>query len=222
MIANIKCTLVFILIIIASCNKKKDLSVPQASTIDYYPLQIGSFFVYDVVQSKYDLLGKYDTTYQIKVVLQDSWIDLESNTSYKMFRYKKPQGTNDFVLDSLWHVKKVDSKNVVVTENNVPYLKLSMPLAKDKTWSGNLYNSYPEQLYKVSSIGSAWGRYPNTATIIEKNASNLLFRDYSAEVYAENIGLVYKEIQNVKFEFGKGTINEGIVYKQTLSSYGLE
>lgn len=222
MTASIRYAFIFLLTMMVSCQKKKDLSVPQASTIDYYPLQVGSYFIYNIVQSKYDLAGRHDTTYQLKVALQDSWIDLESNTSYKMFRYTRPNTATDFMLDSLWHVKKMNGNNVVVTENNVPYLKLSMPLVKDKTWSGNLYNNYPEQLYKVSSIGGAWGGFSNTATIVQKNVSNLLYRDYSAEIYAENIGLVYKEIQNVKFEFGKGTINEGIVYKQTLSSYGLE
>lgn len=207
---------------LVSCQKKKDLAEPSVSTVDYFPLQLGAYFVYDVSKSDYNLGVKKDTSYQLKVVLKETWVDLESRTSYKVFRYKKPNGGSEFAFDSIWQAVKDEQKRVIVTENNTPFVKLSLPLLKDKTWDGNLFNTYPEQIYKVSSIGNSFGVYSNTATILQKNVSNLLQRNYSSEIYAENIGLVYKELQDVKLEFGTGRIAEGVVYKQRLSNYGTE
>jgi len=207
---------------LASCHKKKDLAEPSVSTVDYFPLQLGAYFIYDVSKTDYNLAGKKDTSYQLKVVFQETWVDLESRTSYKVFRYKKPNGGSEFAFDSIWQAVKDEHQRVVVTENNIPFIKLSLPLLKDKTWNGNLYNTYPEQMYKVSSIGNSFGIYSNTATILQKNVSNLLQRNYSSEIYAENIGLVYKELQDIKLEFGTGRITEGVVYKQRLSNYGME
>jgi hypothetical protein len=216
----------FILIIttfyLVSCQKKKDLAEPTISTIDYFPLKIGSYFIYDITQSDYNLGVKKDTSYQLKVALKETWVDLESRTSYKVFRFKKPNSALEFAFDSIWQAVKDEQNRIIVTENNVPFIKVSLPLLKDKTWDGNLLNTYPEQIYKVSSIGNSFGAYSNTATILQKNVSNLLQRNYSSEIYAENIGLVYKELQDVHFEFGTGRISEGVVYKQRLSNYGVE
>lgn len=212
-------TAVFYLV---SCQKKKDLTEPAVSTTDYFPLQLGAYFIYDVAKTDYSLGVKNDTIYQLKVVLKETWVDLESRTSYKVFRYKKPNGGSEFAFDSVWQAVKDEQKRVIVTENNVPFIKVSSPLLKDKTWNGNLFNTYSEQIYKVSSVGNSFGVYANTATILQKNVSNLLQRNYSSEIYAENIGLVYKELQDIKLEFGTGRITEGVVYKQRLSSYGIE
>jgi hypothetical protein len=212
-------TTVFYLV---SCQKKKDLAEPSISTIDYFPLKLGAYFIYDVSKTDYNLAGKKDTSFQLKVVLKETWVDLESRTSYKVFRYKKPNGGLEFAFDSIWHAVKDEQIRAIVTENNVPFVKLSLPLLKDKTWNGNLFNTYPEQIYKVSNIGNSFGVYSNTATILQNNVSNLLQKNYSSEIYAENIGLVYKELQDIKLEFGTGRITEGIVYRQRLVSYGVE
>ena len=207
---------------LVSCQKKKDLTEPSVSVIDYYPLKLGSYFIYDVSKTDYNLAGKKDTSYQLKLVFKETWIDLESRTSYKVFRYKKPNGSSEFSFDSIWQAVKDEQKRVIATENNVPFVKLSLPLLKDKTWDGNILNTYPKQIYKVVNIGNSFGTYSNTATIIQDNISNLIQKKYNSEIYAENIGLIYKEIQNLKLEFGTGKITEGFVYKQNLSSYGME
>jgi hypothetical protein len=208
-----------------SCQNKKDLSSPATISDDYFPLAKGQYAIYDVVETRYDLQGNRDSVYQLKVALEDAWVDLEGGTSFKMYRYKKPSNASKFILDSIQQVKKVNQNQVLVTENNVPFLKLSLPLVEAKTWNGNMFNTFPTEKYTVSNLGKTWGQYPNTVTIIHKKDFNLVYKKYRVEVYGKDVGLVYKESQEVNYstaaaDFGKYVIADGKVYKQTLTGYG--
>ncbi len=213
--------LVFLILGLFSCRKTKDLTSPTVENVEYYPLKVGNYSIYQVQKSNYGLTGRTDTSFQLKNVFQESWTDLEGDASVKIARYKKGENAISFVLDSIWHAK-TKSSQVIVTENNVPFLKLHMPLSEGKVWNGNLFNSSEAQNYKVSNLATPWGEFANTVTIVQQNVSNRLYREYIAEIYAKDIGLVYRELQNVKLEFSTGRITEGTVVKQTLTSYGKE
>jgi len=221
-------TVLFLFFCIQSCHKQKDLSpLSTSSTIDYFPLYKGKYFIYEVIDSRYDLFGRHDSLYQLKVAFQETFQDLEGKTSYKLFRFKKSNNNFEFTLDSIWYTKQPDNSQILIIENNVPYLKLSNPLYESKTWNGNLYNSYPGEKYKVFNLGKSWGNYSNTVSIEQKNESNLTFKNYRIEVYSKDVGLVYKESQAIIYssngsDFGKNIIIGGTTLKQTLISYGTE
>lgn len=220
--------LVFLFVtLVLACSKKKDLTVEAVIVSnDYYPLRKGAFKEYEVYKSVYLSFSKKDTIYKVKEVLKEVITDLEGETAFKIFRYSKAGLDTVYALDSVWYAK-LSNGRVVVTENNVPYVKISYPLTDGKTWNGNLFNFNGDEIYTATSLDKPNGMYPFTVSILQKNDTNFLYRNFCLETYAKEIGLVNKEVKVVQFskspeDFRKGIIVDGIIVKQRLINYGNE
>jgi len=70
--------------------------------------------------------------------------------------------------------------------------------------------------------------FKKTTTVIqEETTDNILFRNIRKEIFAENIGLIYKQATLLNFCadvdcLGQDIIETGIDYKQELIGYGVE
>jgi hypothetical protein len=219
---------ILLLTFIFSCKKEKDLDVAPTSIInDFYPLKSGRYAIYNVQKSTYDANGRHDSTYQLKELFSEPWTDLENGVSYKYYRYKKKEGQTSFVFDSVWHVK-FKTNALIAIENNVPFIKLRYPIVEGNQWNGNELNTYPTQYYTALHAFQNWQSYPQSVRILQRNDSiKFIKRNLLVDVYAQNIGLVHKEIRNVNYstsaaDFGQGVIKDGYTLKQELVEYGVE
>lgn len=165
---------------------------------DYYPLQTGRFWEYEVIKTTYslDFNKEIDTFYTREVI---SSVTFEFDEDLKQIeRYKKSDLSDEWVLDSLWTTKRTPN-NAQRTEQNVTHVKMTFPIQDGKQWNGNAYNIYDsekytyEGLYEAFSISNDYTFDESVHVMIGPNLPpNLIETDQRYEVYAKNIGNVYR------------------------------
>ena len=177
---------------------KLAVQVTYCSGHAFYPLSTGDYREYKVRQINYSILANPDTiTYFLKEETGDSYINQTGTTTFTLNRYKRSNDTLAWEIDSVWTVIKSQT-NIVVRENNIPYTKLIFPVLDQKQWDGNAFNIYEEELYTYEAtyhpfiIGNK--EYKPTLKVIQaNNPDSIVMKDIRSEIYAENIGLIYKE-----------------------------
>jgi len=224
-----KFLLLFLIVtLLLSCRNKKDLTVPPSSDLsDFYPLKKGSYYVYRLEEKHYSSGNVFDSSGFLKVSYVQTWTDAQGGISFKAYRYKKFSDTAIYKISAVWSATSKEENKSIVTENNIPFIKLHYPLSEGRKWDGNAFNTLGTETYTAVNVGQSWSNYPSTVTIVQRNDTNLLSRDFRTEVYALNVGLIYKETRTVKYsgsveDFGKGIIVDGVVIKQKLLEYGIE
>jgi len=220
-----------ILIYVSACDSKIEID-PAETGQAFYPLSTGDYREYKVEQIKYSILSTPDTIrYFLKEQVGDSFINQTGGITYTLNRYKRSDDTIAWVIDSVWTVIKSET-NVVVSENNIPFTKLIFPVLDQKKWDGNAFNTLEEELYSYEyayqPITLENIDFNSTITVIHKyNPDSIVMRDIRNEIYAANVGLIYKEsiILHYCTEnecLGKQIIEQGLDFKQELIGYGNE
>ncbi len=222
-----------------SCAKKK---IPQDESLlglDYYPTTIGKYVIYDVDSTIYNSLTQDTvvTKYRIKEKITELFTDNEGQDALRLERFIKKYNPNKPYDSIAWAIKEVwmvnaNKKSVQVVEGNVRFTKLVFPIQQGANWNGNAKNTIGEWMYtyeyidKAETIGSK--QLDKVLNVKQKNYRTLISYQNYTEKYAKGVGLVYREITdilsnnvivNVPVE---GRIEDGLIYKQTLVTYGNE
>jgi hypothetical protein len=224
-----------LMILLTACNTDDaNLDLFPAGT-DYFPLTIGNFVVYNVKETNYFLNEprKTEATYQLKEVIKESYKDLANNTTYRIERYKRNNGRDNWVLWNIW-TARVDYKAAVRTEDNFSAIKLVFPLENGKKWNPNTFNTSnttTPNTYQMLDLGKSFSfagkSYAETITVSQSNDSTLVGKDKRMEIYAKDIGMIYKKIDVLvycQFENcrGKAEIERGNVMEMSVFDYGKE
>jgi hypothetical protein len=125
-----------------------------------------------------------------------------------------------------------DDREAVMNEENISFLKLKFPLVEGEEWNGNLYNSIGEDTYLMEATDAPFTsngtEYLDCLVINQHdNQDFVVALDRREEVYAKNIGLVYRLADQISFCtvgtcLGKQQIESGVKYMQTIKAYGRE
>lgn len=224
----------FLILGVAACSSEKKEVGPEVLGHHYYPLEVGAYRIYDVQDIRFTLLEGGDTNnYQLKEVIHDYYRKDQDDTSYYLHRYSRNPGSGvNWELDSVWTVRK-DLKRVIVTENNIPYVKLVFPFRTGLSWDANVTNAEEPVSYTIS--GTEGNRqigdqvYESAVTVVERNNMDTVIQErYIESVYAPEAGLIYKEIRYIDYCattvecLGLGIIEGGRKYTQQLIEYGKE
>jgi len=205
---------------------------PEDMGYDFFPLEIGDYKEYKVENIKYRILGDHDTSYYLlKEVVADTFRNQAGNLVYKLNRYKSDPNNIDWNLDSIWTATK-NITNVVVVENNIPYARLNFPVRDNYNWDGNAFNimDYDDYIYidAYKPIEFEEKVYNSTVKVIhEETLDYIVSTNIRNEIYAENVGLIYKETIILHYCtenecLGDTIIEQGVNYKQELIDYGKE
>ena len=119
---------------------------------------------------------------------------------------------------------KKTSRTAQKVEENIRFTKLIFPISRGSFWNGNGFNYLAEKEYYYDSINesSTFGlnSFDSTVYVIQNSNNNLLEFDEAYEVYAKNIGLVYKKDVELNINFGNVLdINEGYEFEQVILNY---
>lgn len=203
---------------IISCEKQS-VEVTFASIKDYYPIQKGRSITYQLDSTIYNESNntKSISSQIIRDVLDTTLTDNLGTTNYIYKRsIRNKVDTTKWDLQLTYRVI-IDSTKLIVTENNLRFIKLVSPLREGYSWKGNSYInsaentalSYlsdwqytyekintPETINKIS--------FPETISVLQKNDTIGNPNDrkqyaailYSKEIYAKQTGLIYKEMIN--------------------------
>ncbi len=229
-------------LLIWSCSDNADVVLKNDA--DFFPVSVGSFFIYDVEETKYSTIsGQEDFIYKLKLTVTDSFVNNSGGSTYVVLRSRQDQGTTGFDYLDTWSVR-VEASQVVTIEDNISFVRLAFPLVVGKQWNGNVLNTLGGEetcgdnptiscdLYQVESMGIPFDlngeMLTETLEIVQNNNLDVIVKqDVRKEIYARNIGLVYKESTILEFCtvgncIGQQQIENGVKLKQTLVEYGKE
>lgn len=221
-------SILFIVFAFVSC--KKDSTIPPVDMgYKYFPVNKGHWIIYDVDSTVWDDFfpledPRHDSTYnfQLKEITESIFNDNASRTTERIERYKKI-GSLDWYLKNVWFSNLTNSTAEKV-ENNIRYLKLTFPIRKGLTWNGNIYNTEDKQDYTYKEIHAPYSingiSFDSTLTVVQKvDTNSLIKKEFAIEVYAKNIGLIYKK-QFTKETQINGSIVKGLEYTLKIKSWG--
>lgn len=208
---------------------------PDASRLglDYFPLQKGKYWVYEVNSIDYLVTGGFtEKTIQLKIQLADSFLlNYENQWSYVAYLFERENESQAWSASATQQLYRNQRQGVWVEQNN-PFLKLSFPFSENKSWNGNALNSMEAENYQLEEVFRSFvmdaDTFPNTVTVIQAdNNDSIISLDRRIEVYAQDIGLVYKLFSQIDFCndiecLGLGEIDFGTFFSWKLIEYGQE
>lgn len=230
------------LLLFASCKKSSEELVTPAIS-DYAPLTVGKYITYSLDSLVYTNFGTVEAHrfYDVRYVVADTASDNLGNKGYKIIRYIKPSGSGTFTPDNTFSGYNT-GRNFEFIENNLRYIKLAQPVKEGGSWKGNSYINTSsggtpgldylddwdytyENVGQSAKVGSV--TLANTVTVNQRDlsdglpvtgATNYAQRDFSKEIYAAGIGLVYREFLHFEYQGGSHTY-EGYGVKYTMTDH---
>jgi hypothetical protein len=183
---------------------------------DYYPLTTGHFIDYAVDSIVYNDFNQTTDTFKLefKDEIEDQFLDNEGRTSYSIQRYYRQDSTYLWDENQTYYATTTSFKLEVV-ENNLRFIKLVFPVKLNTRWYGNTYipassNSDLQWLdgwdYKYLKVSEPFNNgkieFTNTVTVTQvdntegapDDPNQFSAHTFSKEVYAKNVGLVYREL----------------------------
>lgn len=165
--------------------------------LNYYPLEVGGYKIYDVIEKKYTVLGTTTDIYELKELVSDSNLNASNNLQYIIHRLTRTDDTESWHLDSIWTAQK-STYIAILNENNVPFVKLSFPIEDQLTWDGNSLNTLEQEIYSyethVPDTLLMDSLYQDLVLVIQNDrGEDFLGVEYRSEVYAPNVGMIIKE-----------------------------
>lgn len=237
-------TLLFILapaFLLFSCNK--EIAVLNFERIqNYYPIAKGKYITYRLDSTVYTTVGtkKELRSYIVIDVLETSITDNLGKTDYVFKRsIRNSIDTTQWDLLTTYRVS-IDSSKIAVTENNLRFIKLASPLREGLTWKGNSFVNTNDNnnlafldgwLYSYGKPDESkvinGNSFKETVSVFQKNDTIGNPNDkrmyaatlFSKEVYAKNIGLVYKEFMKETWQPPNASTVNGY-YEE--GSYGIK
>lgn len=184
---------------------------------EYFPMEGDKYRVYQIDSTVYD---EYNCTvqtvsYQVKEVTGATGTDGEGDTYHAIQRYFRNNVTEPWVLEAVW-TEKMESNQIQRVEDNQRFIKLVFPIKQNRRWDGipfirrdtlvairggsiDLYKDWDD--FEVMEMGVPFldtlsnETYPDVVKIMQVDKTNEIERRFATEIYAKNIGLVYKEMR---------------------------
>jgi hypothetical protein len=212
-------------VILDSC-KKQTGTIATSALLDYMPLQPGKYIHYRLDSTRYVNFGQNDTviSYDAKDVVDEQITDNEGRPSYRVIRYLRDIASVDSAdySPSMTYMVTPTRNVIEVSEENLRFQKLKLPVTEGFSWRGNTYLP-TSPFYDVYQFGNdqdidLWDYtyqnvdqsaeingnvYDSTVTVLQiADSSNvpiefpdgLAYKNYWVEQYAKNVGMIYKEV----------------------------
>ncbi|QDK77682.1 hypothetical protein EXU85_03360 [Spirosoma sp. KCTC 42546] len=198
------------------CKQTSTDPVPDDSA--YFPLQTGDYWIYQVTQETYSLTNPATKRiYQLQEKVGNSFTQ-NGQLFFLVEESIKPSSQSDWQINAIHTVYK-NLSEVVSQESNVPTLRLVFPISSATSWNVNTYNANPDTLLSYQNDGRPFilgnQTFDRTVSVVGKNDSTLINQQKYQRVYAQNVGLIYREDASLAFCqstpdcIGKGIISSG-------------
>jgi hypothetical protein len=197
----------------------------------YFPLEIGSWIVYDVDSTVHldidDQTNQPDTSiayyhYQLKETIDSSFIDGQGDTASRILREIRMSDTLPWNFLNIWTCKR-NANSAQRIEDNIRFVKLSFPISSGVSWNGNAFNTLPGEEYMFEEVHQrlAVGPYvfDSTVTVNQEEFISLINRIVRKEKYARMVGMVSRQRDSLNIN-GLGETINGVEFRQTVNSYG--
>ncbi len=220
----LKTGIILLLFFVFFVSCKKETEIPFNMGYKYFPVNTGHWVIYNVDSISYnDFTGKIDSfNYQIKELVESVYTDNSGNVTQRLERYIRANDTSQWLIKNVWF-ENLTVSNAQRVEENERYIKLIFPVVDGQKWNGNAFNTIGAQDYKYQNVNSICNvngiAIDSSLVVLQRHDSSLIGRDFQEEVYAVNIGMIYKKFYHLTTE-PTGLITKGIDYSYTIHSYG--
>lgn len=203
---------------LTSCKKDNEDLSGLSTGEGYYPLEIGKYVLYNVDSTYWDDFLRTELVYtsQVRYQTADTFRNAAGELSYKIDVFQRKQTTDSFELREVFYATRTNN-SIEVNQKNLTFIKLVFPVLDGKTWNGNAKVPISDQMYSQEFDNPNWlytyhkadrpfdpgnNNYEHTVTVNQiddqfnnpdVDSSAYAYRNYSQEVYALNVGLVYRE-----------------------------
>ncbi|MBS1927666.1 MAG: hypothetical protein IT254_10140 [Chitinophagaceae bacterium] len=208
--------------ILFSCKKStQDFITPAISK--YVPLEVGKYIVYRLDSLVFVDFGTNTQThsYEVKYEVSDSLTDNLNRKAFRITRFIRVNNTQNWTPDNTFMAVNYGTGYEFV-ENNLRFIKLKQPIRNDYSWKGNSFiDTYSTDSpvrymddwdYVYADVGQPLQltnfSLPNTITVNERDEvignpddpQSYAEKNISKEVYAEDIGLVYRQFLHTEYQ----------------------
>lgn len=204
------------LFFLSSCKKEIIPADEVELGKDYFPVMAGHFIEYDVDSILYNDFTKTTDTFKLEFrdEIGETYLDNEGRQSFVINRYYRQDSTYTWEENLTYYVTATSFKLEVI-ENNLRFLKLVFPVKLNTRWYGNSYipagfnvdlQWFQDWDYKYVNVSEPYNNgninFENTVTVNQVDitegapdeANEYSARTFAKEVYAKNVGLVYREL----------------------------
>ncbi|MCS6822645.1 MAG: hypothetical protein NZ551_12370 [Microscillaceae bacterium] len=207
--------LLFLLFALFACEQIPVEPLEKRLGLAYAPIEVGRYIIYEVTEKIYSLSAPMEEKkYQLLERIAETFEDIQGENALRIERFKRNTVTEPWQIDSVWVAKRT-SQLFIKTENNIPYIKLTFPIQENKTWNGNARNNFSEQTYRMTNLNQRRRirnlTFDRTLQVIQRRDSSLVGLNKQIEIYAENVGLIYKESNVVTYCSTPNCLGQGII-----------
>jgi hypothetical protein len=229
----------------ASCFtacKKNNEELAIATTTDYAPLKIGKYITYSADSLVFINANTTEAHrfYEVRYTVADTATDNLGRKGFRITRSIRKNSPDAFVPDNSFFA--VHSNNTFeLKENNLRFLKLTMPINNDHSWKGNSaintsavvpqygnLNFFDDWDYTYSNVAEASPvvftgfNLANTVTINQRDISinlpvvantSIAIRDFSQEIFAKDLGMVYRKFIHWEYQQSSAYTGFGLTLK---------
>lgn len=217
-----------VLALFAGCEAEESPHLDTGSA--YFPLKKGIFQVYSANEIRYSAMGEPVTlAYELMTEVVDSFPSPQGQYTYVIHRSRRSTEKEPWEELDTWSARK-DNREAIVSEGNTPFVKVIFPIRSGTRWNGNAFNTMGDDEYELKDIDQPFevnGMTFEKTLIVEqeRNEDFIVFRDERQEVYALDVGLVYKVITQLNYCtddncLGQQKIESGIEMKLVIKQYG--
>lgn len=202
--------------VVIFCRCSEDIKTTDANIgREYFPIKVGNYWVYDVTETKV-FNNQYDSTkYQVRELVDTVFKDAANELTYRVVLSRKKSTDVNWGNDSLVLINKSLS-DVRRTHNNIKQVKLVFPIKEGKQWDANAYNVLDTDDYSYAEINLPFVlnkvTYDSTVTVVQGEPNEVIL-DNRKEVYAYQVGMIYKNFTVFEYAQSQGVPDQNRVAK---------
>jgi len=220
LLLSLSCIAVFF----ASCGEEQ--GAPVELGYDYFPMEFGRYVSYNVDSISFDAAVGDTFSYQIKERIDSLFIDTEGRDAALLHRFYRASENDNWVLRDVWTQTRTNSR-AERYEEDVRYTRLAFPTSTDQVWDGNAFNSFDEWEHRYEGIDIAREvdgiSYEHTLRVLQRENSNLARFEEAEEIYAKEIGMIYKRLDTFKTVFPSPVDpDRGVKFEMRAFDFGTE
>lgn len=198
-----------------SCRKPDEIKKAADPENNYFPLELGNYIIYDVDSTQWDdqrcvVLKK---SHQMMYRVADTFTDVSGRPSYRIETFTRRWPDTTWARHRVLYATNTKEQTEFV-ETELRYIKLVYPVSANRTWLGNAKIKTGDSAlryfdgwnYRYTNVNVPYNSgdviYNNTVTVEhvdvaennpETQPKSFASRTFGKEIYALNIGMIYRE-----------------------------
>ncbi|WP_375577806.1 hypothetical protein ABWH96_12180 [Marivirga tractuosa] len=190
-----------LIIVFTSCENSTVAPNEEILGLQFFPIDFQNIDRYSVEEINYNNDGSIDTS---RYILQDEWIDsiaTDNGAKLEGYRFRINENGNKEVVSTI--VKNRTSNLAKLKLGNSEEIKISFPVAEGKSWNGKPQEFEEDEFHIFGAFQSyelGDSTFENTVQVIqEDNQDSISNYDQRIEVFAANLGMIYKVSSQLEF-----------------------